>query len=520
MSRFRNFSRNLVAGYFQMAVTVLYSLVSVPLILHWLPRAEFGMWAVLVQLMSYVYLIDLGINQAIARFLIDHKDDRASGQYGSLIKASFYVSVVQGLIILVVIGLGAPLLATLMNIPPEHREVFIHLLRIQGTFSAFTFCTNPLGIMLNAHQRTDLVSRQSVINMVLQFGLLVLFLYKGHGIYSFINSLAVSSLITPVWCYLYCRKLGFFPRKNEWGTVSWTQFKAVFAYSKDVFLMNLGIYLISASQTIVVSCALGLELAAAWTVGTKVFMLLRQVLYQPSSAATSGLCELLARNETDRMRHNFKNLVGLTASLGIVSAGIFVLCNSLFIQVWTNGKIVWPLANDLFLGAWIFVASIQTTHCSLVFINKQIGRMPYVLIAEGIAFVTLSLVLGYRWGIPGIAACSLLCLTLFSCQFGIRKSAKYFNAPLSEMVLEWIRPALNVAAILIVVFPAIWLATSTLPTLWRLVIHASAAGVIGGYLLIRVGLSPEMVKSIQQRLPLPAVQLLQLMKPTPVQTAK
>ena len=43
--------------------------VSIPLILHWLPKAEFGLWAVLVQIMSYITLIDLGINSRPSRSL-------------------------------------------------------------------------------------------------------------------------------------------------------------------------------------------------------------------------------------------------------------------------------------------------------------------------------------------------------------------------------------------------------------------------------------------------------------------
>src|ERR1700738_3816073 len=100
MSRLKNFFRNLTASCVQQGVVVVYSLVSVPLFLRWLPKAEFGLWSLLVQLMSYVVLVDLGMNSALARFLVDHKDRRDEGGYGSLVKTSAVVSVVQGLIVL------------------------------------------------------------------------------------------------------------------------------------------------------------------------------------------------------------------------------------------------------------------------------------------------------------------------------------------------------------------------------------------------------------------------------------
>ena len=47
---------------------------------------------------------------------------------------------------------------------------------------------------------------------------------------------------------------------------------------------------------------------------------------------------MLARKETERLKDRFKNLVGLTASLGIFLGVVYALCNSLFVGIWTAGK--------------------------------------------------------------------------------------------------------------------------------------------------------------------------------------
>jgi hypothetical protein len=51
-----NFSRNVATSYLQLDVNVVYSLVSIPLILHWLPKAEFGMW-LLPQIAKSFYIV-------------------------------------------------------------------------------------------------------------------------------------------------------------------------------------------------------------------------------------------------------------------------------------------------------------------------------------------------------------------------------------------------------------------------------------------------------------------------------
>ena len=513
MSRLKNFYRNVTTSYLQLGVNVVYSLVSVPLILHWLSKSEFGLWALLVQLMSYIALVDLGMNSALARFLVDHKDQRGEGGYGALVKASVLVSVAQGLIVLAVVTLGSPLLAAMMKIPAEYQKTFVDLMRIQGLIAAFTFCMNPLGIMLYAHQRMDIANRVSIFSMVVSLGLLLLFLVKGCGIYSFVYASAITTLIAPGYLFWHCRRLGFVPQAGKWGKVTWKTFKELFIYGKDVFLMSLGAQLITASQVIIVSRTLGLEAAAAWSVGTRVFMLMRLVMFQPYSAASPGLCEMLARNETERLRYRFKDLVVLTASLGVYLGVAFALCNSLFVQVWTGGKITWLPLNDVLLALWLFFTSIQTTHCNFVTVTKQIGGMRYLYFVEGCCFVILSLLVGHGWGLSGIITCSLLCIVIFSCQFGLRRSERYFRIRFSELAVEWVRPALKLAIVLVPLAFLLWFATSGLPVLWRLAFHSVAAGLGGGFLFLRIGVSPEMIQDTKARLPRPAARLLGILAP-------
>lgn len=514
MSRLKNFSRNLSASYLQLGVNVVYALASVPLILHWLSRAEFGLWAVLAQLMSYSVLVDLGINQAVARFLVDHKDRRGDGAYGSLLKTSALVSVSQGLIILIVATFASPLLATLMNVPAQFQETFIALLRIQGTIAAFTFSMNPFGIMLYAHQRIDIVIWQGMATLMASLGLLVFFLFRGCGIYSFVYSNAITAGIGPIYLFWHCRRLGLLPRAGEWGRATWAQFKEVFVYGKDVFLMNLGAQLIVASQTIIISRTLGLESAAAWSIGTKIFVLVRQLMFQPFGSAAPGLFEMMSRNESERLRSRFRNLVVLIASLGVFLATAFTLCNSLFVHVWTNGKITWSPVNDVLLGLWIFFTAVQVPHCNFVTVTKQIGGMRYVYFFEGCAFVALSLLFGYRGGMSGIIAISLFCVVLFSCQFGLRKSENYFHATFAELAINWISPSLKLAAALVPLALAVWFAFSGLSALWRLLANTTVVVFVGGFLFLRIGVPPEMIREARAHLPRPAARVLETLVPS------
>src|SRR3954469_13199355 len=100
MSRLQKFTQSVLSGYFTIATQALYSFASIPLALHYLSTAEFGLWGLTLDVSAYIALIDAGMSGSVSRVLIDHKDDQASGTYGSIIKTGALVGVVQGVLII------------------------------------------------------------------------------------------------------------------------------------------------------------------------------------------------------------------------------------------------------------------------------------------------------------------------------------------------------------------------------------------------------------------------------------
>lgn len=513
MSRLKNFSRNLASSYLQLGVNVVYTLVSIPLILHWLPKAEFGMWAVLVQLMGYISLIDLGMTSAIARLLVDFKDRRNDGSYGSLVKTAFLVSTSQGLIILLATFLAAPWLTVLMKIPTEYCETFTTLLRVQGLITACAFSLQPFGLMLYAQQRMDLQSYAEILKLIAQLFLLLLFLTKGCGIYSFIFANAITACLGPMFLFWNCQRLSFLPQMGEWGNASWKIFTSVFGYAKDVFLMCLGYQLQMTSQTIVVAHSFGLVEAAIWSIGSKIFNLLMPLMCRPYGAALPGLYEMITRHEKERLLNRFRDMVLLTATLGAFLAAALILCNSLFVQVWSSGKIGWSPWNDVLLGLWLFLLSLQTTHCNFVSVTKQIGGMRYYLFFEGLCFLTVTTWFSSRWGISGMLFTSIFCTLFFTYQYSLRRSRDYFQVPLRALMIDWVRPSLRLALALGIVVGLTWLCTTSFPPFLRLIFHGAVAGTVGGWLMLRLGFSAEIIREAKMRLPQPLAQLLNWLVP-------
>jgi O-antigen/teichoic acid export membrane protein len=501
MSRFRRVVHSVATGYAVLVATAIYGLASVPLALHYLSKERFALWALMTAIGGYLSLTDLGMSNSLARLLIDHKDERAKGLYGSLIQTGLLVLLVQALFIVAAAFALAWPLSDLLKITPELQREFVILLRWQSAALALTFALRIGSHLLQAHQRLDLVNYGQIAGLLANFGFLWLFFALGHGVYSLAWAAMISAAVGAAVCLIGCGWLGLFPQAGTWGRPSWQHFREMFDYGKDMFLVAVGAQLIMASQTMIITRRLGLAAAALWAVGTRAFFLLSQAVWRLSDVSGPAFSEMMVRGERDLLRQRYQAVVVLTASMSALAAVLFALCNSLFVTVWTAKKMQWSPRDDVLLGAWMIIMAILHCHNCFVLLTKKIGFMRYVYFIEGLLFVTLAM-LTATGGFPMVIACSLLCSTAFSGAYGVWRISNYFALPLREVGLHWLAPMARMLVLFVPVAIAIWwLCDRITPLTVRLACHALLGGGIGVCLLLRYGLSRSFQRELLQRAP-------------------
>jgi O-antigen/teichoic acid export membrane protein len=258
----------------------------------------------------------------------------------------------------------------------------------------------------------------------------------------------------------------------------------------------------------IITRLLGLENATVWNVATRTYNLLLQAISRAVFSPLSAFSEMMVRDERTRLRERYRSLVVLVASLSVFMGVSFALCNSVFVTVWTSGRIFWPPLNDLLLGAWLVVLSVQTCHSSLIMTTKRLGFMRFIFFIEGAVYVVLAVLTVPVGGLPALIACSIFCGTMFTGAYGAWRASRYLDFPLGEVVFRWMKHA----GIVFLYFapPALlcWWATGGLEPLPRLAIGIVLAATLGLFVLLRFGVPPELQAEFQDRAPAKAGRLL------------
>jgi O-antigen/teichoic acid export membrane protein len=510
MSRIRKVIHSVGSSYVFLATNVVFSLVSIPLGLMYLSKAEFGIWALVIQITGYLSLIDIGISTSVGRILFDFKDDHGNPRYGEVIKTGTLVLLVQGCL-LFILGYGlAPTLAVAMKIPIELQQPFIAVLRWQCAVVAAGFTTRIFLNLLAAHNRFDLANYVNGLQLLSSLVFLWAFLKWDYKLYSWIWANALGWVLCSILMIYCCTREKLFPSPGAWGRVSWERFCELFLLAKDVFLISVGSQFIMASQTLIITRALGLEASAIWAVCTKTFSLFCQLTWRIYDFSCPALAEMIVRQEKEKFAARITDIIMLTASFSMLIGVIFAFTNNPFVLLWTvrTGKAVsWPYTNNILIGIWLVLLAVIRCFMGQGILTKQVGFMRYIYLIEGLVYFGIANAVAPWGGFPAMIITSIICSICFSGAYGTWRMARDLQIQTSEALRKWFSPMLLMAIWLIPLTATIWYFTFRLNAVWHL-LEGSILGLVGVYLLLRLGLSRSLQSEILQRASKPLTAVL------------
>ena len=496
-----------------LGANMIYTLISVPLALHYLSEEEFGLWALIAQLGAYLALLDLGLSASAARILFDAKDDHNGQVYGETLQTGFWVLTLQGLLLVLLGVLAAPALATVLKVPAHLEHDFIVLLRWQCLIGGISLGGRMLNNVLVVHHRWDIANYLQCLVFVVSFLTLWLSFAVGWKLYSLPVTTAIGSLVAIGGWIVAASRLRLYPKRGTWGRPSTSRFLRMLALGRDMFLVNVGFQFVMASQTLIVTRVLGLEGAAIWSVCTKMFALALQLVWRLYDFSSTAFAEMFVRKEEEQLQRRFKGIVIVTASLAALAGVLFAIFNQPFVALWAGQQLAWDNINNVLLGVWLIVVSVVRCHTGHILVTARIGALRYIYLAEATAFLILGDWLARRWGFPGIMLAAVVCTSVFSGAYGIWRSHETFGVPIRELLLQWQIPMLRVVICLVPVAAAIWLGLGHASSIGRLAAALFVAAPLGALVLLRAGLPTEMQAELLRRAPAPAAAFLQRVFP-------
>jgi len=446
MSRVRSAVMGVVSSQLFMFVNMFLALWTTPLYLSILGKEGYGLYTVIIQLIAYIYLMDLGLNAGVTRELAGFKDiekDENKVAINQVISTSFFVYLFIGVLSFVTILIAMPFVPKVFDIPKEFNGVLNNILMSYGFFMLINFPMKAIAGIFYAHQRQVLSNSLGFVSNLISIllPLLLLYLFKEIGLWSFVIANFINIVISvSINVYYIVKHYPFL--KIRFGFFKSEVFKEMFRFGIYTFLIQLAVQVVFQTDRILVGSLVSLSAVSMYAITLRIPEMCLQTSFRITNSSFPAMVESFKNTAGKEISNIHNKLMLLQITIILCSAILIGVLDKPFIEVWVGDSFFsgWGVLG-VYLALMLFLTINNVSSVCLNSSGDIKGLSVWAILEAGVNLV-LSYYLGKQYGILGIIGATLLASMLTTSWFIPYKTMKVFNIPFIDYFRPIILPAL------------------------------------------------------------------------------
>lgn len=408
MSRSRRALGGGAASILQYAVTLALQLLLAPAVIRYAGREALGAYAVLMQAVGYLGLLDVGFSVAFNRFLSRATADADGGRRFSAILSSggvflWVANVLSGALL---VG-AAACLGSLMPLPDRVLVDGRNGLLLLATWTALR---TPFVIRASALvARQDLAFRHvaAMVAAVVRLVISLVAVVNGAGLFGMMAAIVAAEAVDGLLCWARWNVVGF---GRSAAVEPWSReiLREMLAFGAQALLINVAVRLVFSSDTLIVGGIRGPVEASTFYTTQAAAILGWTLVWRITDSAGPGVNQLAAVGDAESMRSAYLRLHRYALLLGLpLCAGLLVL-NDGFVRLWVgDGQFGGHVMNAAIA---MFAVATITSHLDSMFrlATGEIGQLSRMAILEGTVHAAGAIVLASLLGGTGVAIAALV----------------------------------------------------------------------------------------------------------------
>jgi O-antigen/teichoic acid export membrane protein len=465
----KQLARNLASGWVLLVAEVAVAFVLTPFIIMKLGAAAYGVWALMISVIGYMGLIDIGIRGSVGRY-VNH--------YMAL-KDSQAVDEVVGTANVVLTGLSVVALAVAFAIathfqqlfpktPPALLEDIRFALPLLAVGLWLSFLSSILGNLLAAREAMYLTNQFALATLALRTVAIVWALQAGHGIPALVLVTVATSALGVAISWWAVRRV-FAVQVPRLVLFSAARLVEMWRYGVASFTARTAATLANDSAPVIGMWTLGPEAVAIYSVAMTLTQYARRLIDQAGSVIFPSVMKAGAIKDYDGLRSLHLRYMDLSFAIGsLVFIGAIVFSHS-FLGLWVGNEYQQGAVVVAILAFGYLMQGVASTTPLMLASLDRVNLTMQISLAEALACVVLMAALPglFGLGLAGIALGATLPRLVTSCLVYPKLSIGLLGAGSRGPMLKHLRSNLLLCVGVGLVFGAVFLAIpgKTWPTL-------------------------------------------------------
>ncbi len=421
--------KNILAMSGLKTISILCSLIVVPLTIDYLSKYEYGIWLTIFSMVSWLSFFDLGIGNGLRNKFIEAKE-RGKNKLARIYVSTSYVLI--GIIILFVWSIGSIAAFSvdwtkLLNTDPSLAPVLAWTIEIALTNFAGQFVFSLGKVLLLAVQKPALASSfDTVIQIAINCVILILIhTTKGSLIWLALAVTCTSTVIyfiTNIWCFQTILK----DYRPSWKYVRFRLVRGVMSMGFIFFfiqIINIAYY---QTTNIIISHFVGPDEVTVYNIAYKYMFVLTMAFNILITPFWSAYAEARVNGDYLWMKATTRRLVKITGLIVLGGIGM-VLVSPWVYKLWIGDKVQIPMIITILVCLFqlFYIWSLLWSNILFGF-----GKIKLQTIMTGLCvlfYLPIGIIVCSHYGVVGLLSVALITFLIFNSWFGIIQVRKLIN---------------------------------------------------------------------------------------------
>jgi O-antigen/teichoic acid export membrane protein len=415
MSKARIYARNLVANWIGHGANLVVLFFLAPWMVDELGKAQYGIWGLLTALTGYMGVADVGIRASVGRHIILYLGKGDQEKLDQTIRTGLgFFSALGAVLLAIGALLGWVFPAAFDTAPKEYHNLLKLLLPLMAGSLWITAYATIYSSVLTAHDRFDLARGVDLIVLAVRTIGTIIVLSLGYGI------LGLTLVV------IACSLVGLLA---NWSLAKWVhtglkcwppmlareRLRELFGYGIPAFISSVAGRLIGQTDLVVVAAVISTDDVTPYSVGAMLVYYTISFIARIQRTFFPPVQRAIARGEMGPARWLFRRQVQLGLLCGVPAYVGFIIFGGVFIRCWMLGP---EFTEEMVQQSALVMAILAASRLALLPALGSEGMLAAlghvrqnaaIGIGEALLNLGLSLlfVLGFGWGLPGVAGGTL-----------------------------------------------------------------------------------------------------------------
>jgi O-antigen/teichoic acid export membrane protein len=406
--------KNILFLFLFKGLSVIISLLLVPLTLHYLDSARYGIWLTLSSIIGWMSFFDIGLGNGLRNKFAEAKANNDKEL------ARIYVSTTYAVLAVIIIAVFILFLLAhsfldwtiILNAPVSLKSELHTLIIIVFSLFCLEFIARLINTILLADQKPALSSLISLTANLLTLFLIYLLTIGTESslLYAGIVFSISTSFLSLIATFYYFSK-DYKEYRPSFKLIKWEYSRQLMSLGVKFFIIQVSVITIFSTSNIIITQIFGPSQVTVYNIAYKYFSVITMIFGILVTPFWSAYTEAYVKGDILWIKMITSRLLKIWF-ICLVVVVLMVIFSAQVYAFWVGSGILVPFSLSILMGVYVLILTWDSIFISFINGIGKVKLQLYLSIFAAVVFIPIAIILGknFNLGITGVLLG--LCLSL------------------------------------------------------------------------------------------------------------